>query len=166
MIDIMSREVVGYFNSKTESRKPWTTPMAGIWGPKVMIINERAGSGGDLLPYMFKEKNLGPLVGTKTWGGLVGTWDTPPFIDGGRMVAPRGGFFDVDGNWAVEGEGVAPDIEVHQTPKEVLAGHDPQLEKAVEEALRLLNLNEFKMKSEPKAPIRSKRPKGYKTSDN
>jgi len=166
MIDIMSREVVGYFNSKTESRKPWTTPMAGIWGPKVMIINERAGSGGDLLPYMFKEKNLGPLVGTKTWGGLVGTWDTPPFIDGGRMVAPRGGFFDVDGNWAVEGEGVAPDIEVHQTPKEVLAGHDPQLERAVEEALRLLNLNEFKMKSEPKAPIRSKRPKGYKTSDN
>ena len=166
MIDIMSREVVGYFNSKTESRKPWTTPMAGIWGPKVMIINERAGSGGDLLPYMFKEKNLGPLVGTKTWGGLVGTWDTPPFIDGGRMVAPRGGFFDVDGNWAVEGEGVAPDIEVHQTPKEVLAGHDPQLEKAVEEALRLLNLNEFKMKSEPKAPIRSKRPKGYKTSNN
>lgn len=166
MIDIMSREVVGYFNSKSESRKPWTTPMAGIWGPKVMIINERAGSGGDLLPYMFKEKNLGPLVGTKTWGGLVGTWDTPPFIDGGRMVAPRGGFYDVDGNWAVEGEGVAPDIEVHQTPKEVLAGQDPQLEKAVEEALRLLNLNEFKMKPEPKAPIRSKRPKGYKTSDN
>tara|TARA_R110002126_G_scaffold277373_1_gene423182 strand:- start:23201 stop:26464 length:3264 start_codon:yes stop_codon:yes gene_type:complete len=162
MIDIMSREVVGYFNSKSESRKPWTTPMAGIWGPKVMIINERAGSGGDLLPYMFKEKNLGPLVGTKTWGGLVGTWDTPRFIDGGRMVAPRGGFYDVDGNWAVEGEGVAPDIEVHQNPKEVLQGKDPQLEKAVEEALRLLKGNEFIMKPEPKAPIRSKRPKGYK----
>jgi tricorn protease len=64
MIDIMSREVVGFFNSKSESRRPWTTPMAGIWGPKVMIINERAGSGGDLLPYMFKEKKLGPLVGT------------------------------------------------------------------------------------------------------
>ncbi|MHB0754201.1 S41 family peptidase [Polaribacter sp. M15] len=165
MIDIMSREVVGYFNSKSESRKPWTTPMAGIWGPKVMIINERAGSGGDLLPYMFKEKGLGTLVGTRTWGGLVGTWDTPPFIDGGRMVAPRGGFYDVDGKWAVEGDGVAPDIEVHQTPKEVLKGRDPQLEKAVEEALRLLKGNEFKMKPEPKAPIRSKRPKGYK-SDN
>jgi tricorn protease len=162
MIDIMSREVVGFFNSKSESRRPWTTPIAGIWGPKVMIINERAGSGGDLLPYMFKEKKLGPLVGTKTWGGLVGTWDTPPFIDGGRMVAPRGGFYDVDGNWAVEGEGVAPDIEVHQNPKEVLEGKDPQLEKAVEEALRLLKGNEFKLKPEPKAPIRSKRPKGYK----
>ena len=161
MIDIMSREVVGFFNSKSESRRPWTTPIAGIWGPKVMIINERAGSGGDLLPYMFKEKKIGPLVGTTTWGGLVGTWDTPPFIDGGGMVAPRGGFFDVDGNWAVEGEGVAPDIEVHQTPKEVLAGKDPQLEKAVEEALRLLKGNEFKLKKEPKAPIRSRRPKGY-----
>jgi tricorn protease len=161
MIDIMSREVVGFFNSKSESRRPWTTPMAGIWGPKVMIINERAGSGGDLLPYMFKEKKLGTLVGTKTWGGLVGTWDTPQFIDGGRMVAPRGGFFDVDGNWAVEGEGVAPDIEVHQNPKEVLLGKDPQLEKAVEEALRLLKGNEFKLQAEPKAPIRSKRPKGF-----
>lgn len=165
MIDIMSREVVGYFNSKSESRKPWTTPMAGIWGPKVMIINERAGSGGDLLPYMFKEKKMGPLVGTRTWGGLVGTWDTPRFIDGGRMVAPRGGFYDADGNWAVEGEGVSPDIEVHQNPKEVLQGKDPQLEKAVEEALRLLKGNEFIIKPEPKAPIRSKRPKGYK-SDN
>jgi tricorn protease len=162
MIDIMSREVVGYFNSKSESRRPWTTPMAGIWGPKVMIINERAGSGGDLLPYMFKEKNLGPLVGTKTWGGLVGTWDTPRFIDGGRMVAPRGGFYDIDGNWAVEGEGVAPDIEVHQNPKEVLNGKDPQLERAVKEALKLLKGNEFKLKPEPKAPVRSKRPKGYK----
>ena len=162
MIDIMSREVIGYFNSKSESRKPWTTPMAGIWGPKVMIINERAGSGGDLLPYMFKEKNLGPLVGTKTWGGLVGTWDTPRFIDGGRMVAPRGGFYDVNGKWAVEGEGVAQDIEVHQTPKEVLQGKDPQLEKAVAEALRLLKTQEFFPKLEPKAPIRSKRPKGYK----
>jgi tricorn protease len=161
MIDIMSREVVGFFNSKSESRRPWTTPMAGIWGPKVMIINERAGSGGDLLPYMFKEKNLGPLVGTRTWGGLVGTWDTPPFIDGGRMVAPRGGFFDIDGNWAVEGEGVAPDIEVHQHPKEVLLGKDPQLEKAVEEALRLLKTNKFELKAEPKAPIRSKRPESY-----
>ena len=133
----------------------------GIWGPKVMIINERAGSGGDLLPYMFKEKNLGPLVGTRTWGGLVGTWDTPPFIDGGRMVAPRGGFFDVDGNWAVEGDGIAPDIEVHMDPELVLNGKDPQLEAAVTEALRLLESESFEMKPEPAAPIRSKRPAGW-----
>ena len=162
MIDIMSREVLGYFNSKANDRRPWTTPMAGIWGPKVMIINERAGSGGDLLPYMFKMKKLGPIVGTRTWGGLVGTWDTPRFIDGGRMVAPRGGFYDVDGNWAVEGEGVAPDIEVIQNPKSVLQGNDPQLQAAINEAMRLLKGNEFQLKPEPKAPIRSKRPKGYK----
>ena len=127
-----------------------------------MIINERAGSGGDLLPYMFKMKKLGPIVGTRTWGGLVGTWDTPRFIDGGRMVAPRGGFYDVDGNWAVEGEGVAPDIEVIQNPKSVLQGNDPQLQAAINEAMRLLKGNEFQLKPEPKAPIRSKRPKGYK----
>ncbi|MBT8220655.1 MAG: PDZ domain-containing protein, partial [Bacteroidia bacterium] len=146
MIDIMAREVVGYFNSNAGDKRPWTTPMAGIWGPKVMLINERAGSGGDLLPYMFHAKQLGPLVGTRTWGGLVGTWDTPPFIDGGRMVAPRGGFFDVDGNWAVEGEGIAPDIEVIQDPKLVLQGRDPQLERGVEEAMRMLQTQEFQMK--------------------
>jgi len=162
MIDIMSRKLFGYFNSKANDNRPWTTPMAGIWGPKVMIINERAGSGGDLLPYMFKMKGIGPLIGTRTWGGLVGTWDTPRFIDGGRMVAPRGGFYDVDGNWAVEGEGVAPDIEVIQEPKLVLQGKDPQLEKAVSEALKMLEGNEFELKPEPPAPIRWKRPEGYK----
>lgn len=162
MIDIMSRELVGYFNSKSHDNRPWTTPIAGIWGPKVMLINERAGSGGDLLPYMFHAKEIGPLVGTRTWGGLVGTWDTPPFIDGGRMVAPRGGFYDVDGQWAVEGEGVAPDIEVIQDPKSVLQGKDPQLERGVEEAMRLLQTQEFQLQEEPAAPIRWKRPSGYK----
>lgn len=166
MIDIMDRTLVGYFNSKTNDNRPWTTPIAGIWGPKVMIINERAGSGGDLLPYMFKVKNLGPLIGTRTWGGLVGTWDTPRFIDGGRMVAPRGGFFDVNGEWAVEGEGIAPDIEVIQDPKMVLQGHDPQLEKSIEEALRLLKTQEFKMMPEPEAPVRWMRPPGYEKSKN
>ncbi|NND15587.1 MAG: protease, partial [Eudoraea sp.] len=161
MIDVMARQHFGYFNSKAGDKRPWTTPIAGIWGPKVMLINERAGSGGDLLPYMFKAAGLGPLVGTRTWGGLVGTWDTPRFIDGGRMVAPRGGFFDVDGNWAVEGDGVAPDIEVIQEPKLVLEGRDPQLEKGVEEALRLLQIKEFIMKPEPAPPVRWKRPAGW-----
>ena len=161
MIDIMTREPVGYFNSKAGDNRPWTSPLAGIWGPKVMIINERAGSGGDLLPYMFKKKEIGPLVGTRTWGGLVGTWDTPRFIDGGRMVAPRGGFYDTEGEWAVEGEGVAPDIEVIDEPKIALKDRDAQLVKAVEEALRLLKTQKFEMKPEPEAPVRWKRPKGY-----
>jgi tricorn protease len=162
MIDVMNRTLLGYFNSKAGNNRPWTTPMAGIWGPKVMIINERAGSGGDLLPYMFHEKNLGTLVGTRTWGGLVGTWDTPPLIDGGRIVAPRGGFFDVNGKWAVEGAGISPDVEVIQDPKLVMEGHDPQLEKAVQVALEQLKDNEFQLKPEPAAPIRWKRPEGFK----
>lgn len=161
MIDILTREPIGYFNSKAGDNRPWTSPIAGLWGPKVMIINERAGSGGDLLPYMFKKKDIGPLVGTRTWGGLVGTWDTPRFIDGGRMVAPRGGFYDTDGEWAVEGVGVAPDVEEIDDPKMALQGRDAQLEKAVEEALKLLKTEEFEMQPEPEAPVRWKRPEGW-----
>lgn len=158
MVDIMARKLHGYFNSKAGDRRPFTTPMAGLWGPKVMIINERAGSGGDLLPYMFRKMEIGPMVGTTTWGGLVGIWDTPSFIDGGRMMAPRGGFFDTDGNWAVEAEGVAPDIRVLQVPSSVIEGRDPQLERAVQEALRLLETENIELKPEPAPPFRYRRP--------
>ena len=160
IIDVMARELTGYFNSRAGDHKPWTQPMAGLWGPKVMIINERAGSGGDLMPYLFRFREVGPLVGTKTWGGLVGTWDTPPLVDGGRFVAPRGGFFDVNGEWAVEAEGVAPDIEVMNDPKSVAAGRDPQLERAVEEALSLLRTRPVELKAEPAPPVRYRRPAG------
>ena len=158
MVDIMGRQLHGYFNSKASDRRPTTVPMAGIWGPKVMIVNENAGSGGDLLPYLFRRAGIGPIVGTRTWGGLVGTWDTPPFIDGGRMVAPRGGFYDVDGKWAVEGDGVAPDIEVEMLPADLISGRDPQLEKAVEQALKLMKSDIVYLKPEPKAPVRYRRP--------
>ena len=160
IVDVLDRELTGYFNSRADDRKPFTQPMAGLWGPKVMVVNERAGSGGDLLPYLFRFKEVGPLVGTRTWGGLVGTWDTPPLIDGGRFVAPRGGFFDVNGEWAVEAEGVAPDIEVRNDPAPVIAGKDPQLEAAVAEALRLLETEAVTLKAEPPAPVRYKRPGG------
>jgi tricorn protease len=165
IVEILDRELMGYFNSRAADHKPFTQPMAGLWGPKVMVINERAGSGGDLLPYLFHFKEIGPLVGTRTWGGLVGTWDTPPLIDGGRFVAPRGGFFDVNGEWAVEGEGVAPDIEVRNDPKLVIEGHDPQLEAAVNEALRLLETEGVELKSEPAAPVRWRRPERTKETN-
>lgn len=158
MVDIMARELHGFFNSKAADRKPFTTPGAGIWGPKVMVINERAGSGGDLLPYLFRKMDIGPLVGAQTWGGLVGTWDTPPFVDGGRFVAPRGGFYNLEGEWAVEGEGIAPDIEVMQKPKEVINGHDPQLEAAVKEAMRRLKNYENPIVPTPEDPVKWKRP--------
>ncbi len=158
MVDIMARNLHGYFNSKASDHRPFLTPNAGIFGPKVMLINERAGSGGDLLPYLFNKMKIGPLVGTKTWGGLVGTWDTPLFIDGGRMVAPRGGFYDVNGQWAVEGVGISPDIAVEQTPAEVIKGKDPQLERAVQEALTLLKTQAVEIKPEPAPPVKYKRP--------
>lgn len=158
-VDILNRKLRGYFNNVSGDRKPWTEPLTGILGPKVMIINEMAGSGGDMLPYMFRQMKIGPLVGTKTWGGLVGIWDTPDLIDGGYITAPRGGFFDLNGKWDVENVGVAPDIEVEMIPEQVINGHDPQLEKAVEEALRLLKENPVKLLSEPAPPVRVIRPK-------
>jgi tricorn protease len=160
IVDILARELHGYFNNPVAERRPFTTPQAGIWGPKVMIINEMAGSGGDLMPYMFRRMEIGPLVGKRTWGGLVGTWDTPPLLDGGSMIAPRGGFFDLDGEWSVENEGVAPDIEVEMTTREFAAGGDPQLERAVAEALRLLEQNPVVLKPEPPPPVRWARPRG------
>lgn len=160
IVDVLNRDLTGYFNSRAGDRKPWTQPMAGLWGPKVMIINERAGSGGDLMPYLFRFHDVGPLVGTRTWGGLVGTWDTPPLLDGGRFVAPRGGFFDVNGEWAVEAEGVAPDIEVMNTPRAVADGRDPQLEAAVAEALRLMESQAVDLMPEPAPPVRYRRPGG------
>jgi len=156
MIDVMARELHGFFNNPIGDRDPFTTPGAGIWGPKVMVTNEAAGSGGDLLPYMFKRMDLGPTVGRTTWGGLVGIWDTPPLIDGGFLTVPRGGFYDLDGEWAVENEGVAPDVKVIQTPQEVINGADPQLDRAVEEALQRLP-DENPVLPEPPPPTRAPR---------
>jgi tricorn protease len=161
IIEILERDFDGYFNNVAGDRVPFTSPSAGIWGPKVMIINEMAGSGGDLMPYMFKRRGIGPLVGKRTWGGLVHTADTPPFVDGGSMIAPRGGFITRDGKWAVENEGVGPDIDVENWPKEVIAGKDPQLERAVEEALKLLKANPVKrMTTEPPPPTWGRRKGG------
>jgi len=158
IIDVLERTFDGYFNNVADDRYPFTSPSAGIWGPKVMIINEMAGSGGDLMPYMFRYREIGPLVGKRTWGGLVHTADTPPFIDGGSMIAPRGGFFSKDGKWAVENEGVGPDIDVENWPKDVIAGRDPQLERAVQEALRLLREHPVdRMTTEPPPPTWGRR---------
>jgi tricorn protease len=160
IIDVLGRDFDGYFNNVAGDRVPFTSPSAGIWGPKVMIVNEMAGSGGDLMPYMFRRRKIGQLIGTRTWGGLVHTADTPPFIDGGTMIAPRGGFFTRDGKWAVENEGVAPDIEVETWPTDVIAGRDPQLERAVEVALAALKTAPpDRRRSEPAPPTWGRRPR-------
>lgn len=158
IVDLLGRDFDGYFNNPVGDRYPYTSPANGIWGPKVMIINEMAGSGGDLMPYMFKYRKLGSLVGTRTWGGLVATSDTPPFVDGGSMIAPRFGFFSRDGRFAVENEGVAPDVEVENFPRDVISGRDPQLEAAVKEGMRLLsNWKNPRASKEPAPPTWGRR---------
>ena len=159
IVNELDRKLLGYFAQR--DGKTSTSPTAGIYGPKVMIINESAGSGGDALPYYFRLRKIGPLVGTRTWGGLVGTLGTPPTIDGGGITAPSLAFYDIAGKWSVENEGVAPDIEVEYTPAEVIKGRDPQLERAVQEAMKLLEKNPVRRIPRP-APIdrTSKDPNG------
>jgi len=150
IVNELDRKLLGYFAMR--DGKPSTSPTAGIYGPKVMIINESAGSGGDALPYYFRLRKIGPLVGTRTWGGLVGTLGFPETIDGGGITAPNLAFYDLAGKWAVENEGIAPDVEVEYTPAEVIKGRDPQLERAVQEAMKLLEKNPVRRVPRP-API-------------
>lgn len=133
-----------------------TTPQEAIFGPKVMLINEISGSGGDLLPWMFREAKLGPLIGRRTWGGLVGHYTIPgDLLDGGYVSTPDLAFYDTRGDWAIENHGVSPDIEVEDDPKAERDGHDPQLEKAVAVALDLLQKNPVPATSpHPPYPIR------------
>jgi tricorn protease len=134
--------------------RPVTSPGAGIWGAKVMLINEVSGSGGDMLPFMFRFYDVGPLVGKRTWGGLVGIWGVPALVDGAYITAPRSGYYNLDGEWQVENEGIAPDVEVEQWTRETAAGHDPQLEKAIEIAMAELEANPPKTQAMPADPVR------------
>ena len=155
MVDIMSRQLHGYFNQRLGDRyNAVTAPAAAIWGPKVLLINEMSGSGGDMFPYMFRQLKIGPLIGTRTWGGLVGWGGEPELIDGGFISAPSTGFYNPDGQWDVENQGVAPDIEVEDDPAQQLVGHDVQLERGVAEALRLLGEHPVRLKPQPPAPDR------------
>jgi tricorn protease len=140
IVDMMRRPLMNYFH--TRHGEDFTTPVGSIFGPKVMIINEYAGSGGDLMPWMFRKSGIGKLVGKRTWGGLVGhVGGRPPLIDGGFVASPNLAFWNPDGAWDVENRGVAPDVEVEFDPFLWRQGRDPQLEKAVELILADLKKN-------------------------
>jgi tricorn protease len=140
IIDYLRRSFLSYWSMREGT--DITTPIEAIFGPKVMITNEMAGSGGDALPWMFRRTGIGPLVGKRTWGGLVGHYTNPgDLLDGGFTGTPNLAFYNPNGTWDVENHGVPPDIEVELDPKAVREGHDPQLEKAVEVVMDLLKKN-------------------------
>ena len=153
-IDILKRPLQAHWNFRYG--KDLKSPSASIQGPKVMIIDETAGSGGDYLPWMFRRFNMGTLVGKRTWGGLVGVLGYPEFIDGGVVTAPNLAFYSERG-FRVENEGVAPDVEVEQLPELVVKGHDPQLEKAIEIVMQQLQENPPKKVTTPEYPVRTRK---------
>ena len=123
-----------------------------------MLIDETAGSGGDLLPWMFRKLKMGPLVGKRTWGGLVGILGFPVLMDGGTITAPNFAIWTPDEGWVVENVGVPPDIEVDQSPAAVIAGHDPQLEKAIEVVMAELKKNPPSHPTRPPYPVKASKP--------
>jgi len=153
-IDILRRPFLCYWNMR--DGMDYRTPSGSIQGPKVMLIDETAGSGGDLLPWMFRKFKLGQLIGKRTWGGLVGTLGYPVLMDGGYVTAPNVAIWTEDG-WVVENVGVPPDIEVEQLPARVIAGHDPQLEKAIEVIMAELKENPPVQLTRPPYPVKVKK---------
>ena len=157
-IDLLRRPHISYWAMRYGA--DLKTPTASITGPKVMIVDETAGSGGDLLPWMFRKFKLGPLVGQRTWGGLVGTLGFPVLMDGGNITAPNLAIWTDDEGWVVENEGVPPDIYVEQTPADVMAGRDPQLEKAIEVALQALKQSPPSTPKRPAYPVKGQTLRG------
>ena len=127
---------------------------------QTLVLGSSAGSGGDALPYNFRVNQIGPLIGTRTWGGLVGTTGTPPTMDGGGVTAPSLAFFDLKNRWSIENEGVVPDLEVENDAASVIAGRDPQLERGVQEALRLLDRGTTPRIARPRPIDRTSKPVG------
>ncbi len=139
MIRLLARKTLNYW--KRRGQEPYADPLIAHDGPKVMLVNGQSSSGGDALPYYFRKLGMGKIIGTRTWGGLIGISGNPSLADGGLLLASTFRFMDTDGKWAVENEGVTPDIEVIDRPELVAAGKDPSLERAVQELLKDLKQN-------------------------
>ncbi len=146
-IELLDRPITNYW--AVRHGEDWTWPRTGHRGPKAMLINYAAGSGGDCFPYYFRQAGLGTLIGTRTWGGLIGISGNPSLIDGARPTVPTFGFYELDGTWGVEGYGVPPDIEVIADPSLMQDGGDPQLFAAIEHLLGELEGWEFDVQARP-----------------
>jgi tricorn protease len=150
IIDILRRPLM----NKVVAREghDWSSPSEAIYGPKVMIINEMSGSGGDALPWYFRKVGLGPLIGKRTWGGLVGIGGYPELIDGGHVTAPRAASYGLKGEWEIENHGVSPDYEVDLDPAAFRQGHDAQLDKAIEVVMQQLKEHPLPKIKQPAYP--------------
>ena len=155
IIERLRRELLGTRFSRLDET-PNTYPGVVLFGPKVCLLDENSSSDGDIFPHMFRQAKLGPLVGKRSWGGVVGITNHGPLLDGGQVNVPQFGTNDVNGNWVVEGHGVDPDIVVENDPQSVIAGRDPQLERGVEEVLRQMGANPRALPPRPAPPVKTK----------
>lgn len=153
MIELLERETLVYWYR--QGFDPMRTPGIAHDGPKAMLVNQYSSSGGDALPYFFKKKDLGKVIGTRTWGGLVGMTRNAELVDGGYIGVPRFGIYNQEGEWIIEGVGIYPDIEVVDKPHELAKGNDPSIERAVEELLKELEENPPVEWQTPEPPDRS-----------
>jgi tricorn protease len=152
-IEMLGRKVINYWGVR--DGRDWAWPSVAHQGPMAMLVNGWSGSGGDCFPYYFKKAGLGPLIGLRTWGGLIGITGSPPLIDGGGVTVPTFGIYNTKGEWIIEGYGVDPDIQVVDDPALMAKGGDPQLERAIEEVLKELKQNPPEETKKPKYPLRN-----------
>jgi tricorn protease len=132
-----------------------TYPRYLMRGPMVCLINETSASDGDIFPHAFRKAGLGPLIGKRTWGGVIGITSHGPLIDGGIVYVPQFGTNDVDGSWILEGQGVKPDIEVDNDPASVFRGEDKQLDRAIQEIKKLLREKAVPLPKPPAPPVKT-----------
>jgi tricorn protease len=152
-VELLGREVLNYYGVR--DGRDWTTPFIAHQGAKAILANGWSGSGGDCFPFLFREKKLGPIIGQRTWGGLIGMTGAPGLIDGGSVTVPTFGIYDTNGKWIIEGYGVDPDIPVLDDPAELAQGRDPQLERAIAEVQKTLKEHPPTTPTKPTYPIRT-----------
>jgi tricorn protease len=155
IIERLRRQVLGTEFARN-SEYTGTYPQVVFAGPMACLINENSASDGDIFPWMFQRAKLGPVIGKRSWGGVTGITDHGPLIDGGTVNVPEFGHANAEGQWAVEGHGVDPDIVVENDATSILDGHDPQLERAVAEVLKALAAHPAKLPARPPAPVKTK----------
>jgi tricorn protease len=154
-VEMLSRKTINYWGVRDGQDWPW--PQIAHSGPKAMLINGWSGSGGDCFPFYFRQAGLGPLVGTRTWGGLIGMTGVPPLIDDGRVTVPTFGIYNTKGEWIIEGHGVDPDVVVVDDPAQMAKGADPQLDRAIDEVKKALKKNAPNGPRKPQYPLRAGR---------